>query len=319
MDRIAGVYMVVASLWIALSGPIVGWFADRASLPVSGLELAKGLLFVLATGLVLRAALRRWASRVEAAAVREHEAAERLREAEELRSAFLNGVSHQLRTPLTSIIGYGEIIERLCREERAAELEQLAHRLVVNADRLRGLVLDLLDTDALLRGIGHLQLRRTDIGNLIATVTADRDLGSRRLLLEGGAVEADVDPPKLERIIELLLDNAVKHTPPSAELLIRWERHGDDVRILVEDDGPGLADDIRRTVFEPFVQGRAAVDSPNPGVGIGLTLVDQYVRLHHGTATAENIASGGTRIALTFPATQPGPMINLHDEVAMAW
>lgn len=88
---------------------------------------------------------------------------------------------------------------------------------------------------------------------------------------------------------------------------------------MVEDDGPGLADDIRRTVFEPFVQGRAAVDSPNPGVGIGLTLVDQYVRLHHGTATAENVASGGTRIVLTFPATQPGPMINLDDEVAMAW
>src|SRR5690606_15491309 len=123
--------MVVASLWIVLSGPIVTWFADRATLPVSGLELAKELLFVLATGLVLRAALRRWASRVEAAAVREHEAAERLREAEELRSAFLNGVSHQLRTPLTSIIGYGEIIERLCRKERAAELEQFAHRLVV--------------------------------------------------------------------------------------------------------------------------------------------------------------------------------------------
>lgn len=319
VDRVTGTYLVVASAWILLSGPAATWFARVTSLPQGGLEVAKGLLFVLVTGLALRTALRRWAGRVEIAAAREHVAAEQLRQAQELRSAFLNGVSHQLRTPLTSIIGYGEILQRLCREDAAEDREELANRLVVNAERLRGLVLDLLDTDALLRGIGHLQIRRVDVGALITAVTSDHALGGRRLLLEGGSVEADVDPPKLERVVQLLLDNAVKHTPASAELIIRWSERGDHVQIVVEDDGPGLPDDILATIFQPFVQGRAATASANPGIGIGLTLVEQYVRLHHGTARAENLAPGGTRICLEFPSRQPEAAPALADAVSVRW
>ncbi len=222
-----------------------------------------------------------------------------------MRSTFLNGVSHELRTPLSSIVGYGSTIHRHAVDLTTEQVEGLAGRLVVNAERLERLVLDLLDTDALLRGVETVQVRRTDIGPLVRRAVSHTDPGDRTIDLDGPPLVAEVDGAKVERVIQLLLDNVVRHTSPTAGVMVRWGSRGTNLVLSVDDEGPGLAPDLSDRVFEPFVQGRPARDSARPGLGIGLTLVDQYVRLHHGRVVATNRPSGGAHIEVTLPIAQP--------------
>lgn len=305
VDGIVGTYFAVATLWILFSSPVAAWIGRHTVLTVPSLELGKGLAFVTVTGLVLRGVLRRWAQRIRAAADREREAADRLRQSEAVRSTFLNSVSHELRTPLSSIVGYGSTIHRHAANLTPEQVEELSGRLVANAERLERLVLDLLATDALLRGVETVQLRRTDIGPLVRRAVSQTDAGDRTIDLEGPPLLAEVDGAKVERVIQLLLDNVVRHTSATAGVVVRWGSRGTNLVLTVDDDGPGLAPDLSDRVFEPFVQGGPARDSPRPGLGIGLTLVDQYVRLHHGRVVATNGSSGGAHIEVTLPISQP--------------
>lgn len=305
VDRIVGVYFVVAALWIALSSPVAAWIGRHTVITVPSLEMGKGLAFVLVTGLVLRGVLRRWAGRIQAAADRERDVADRLRQSESVRTTFLNSVSHELRTPLSSIVGYGSTIHRHGDDLSREQVRQLAGRLVANAERLERLVLDLLDTDALLRGVETVQVRRTDIGPLVRRAVSHTDPGGRTIELEGPPLVAEVDGAKVERVIELLLDNVVRHTSDATDVMVRWSSQGRDLVLTVDDDGPGLAPELADRVFEPFVQGGSARDAARPGLGIGLTLVDQYVRLHHGRVVATNRPTGGAHIEVILPIAQP--------------
>ena len=300
VDRIVVTYLVVASCWILVTGPVSAWVADRVAVPVVAFELAKGLAFVVVTGIVLRIALRRWAGRVAAAAMREREATAGLQEAADLRSAFLNGVSHELRTPLTAIIGYADTVRTMCERGDLGEAAAMSDRLVASAGRLERLVLDLLDADALLRGMARPRLRTVDVGALVQRVVTAAELHDR-VTVQGGRLDADVDVAKFERIVWLLLDNARRHTPEGTAVTVRWDRRDGDLLLVVEDEGPGLPPEVAPRAFEPFVQGGAAARGHRPGTGIGLTLVDHYVRLHEGRVTAINRAEGGTRVTVEVP------------------
>lgn len=304
VDRVVVVYLVVAGAWILLSGPAAAWVSDRTGIGLLNLEIAKGLAFVTVTALALRVALRRWATRVEAAAMAERDAADRLRAAEHQRTTFLSGVSHELRTPLTAIVGFADTVQRLSAARHDDPTSLLAERLVANADRLERLVVDLLDVDAMLRGIGSVHFRRTDLHHLVTRVVATVDLEGRTLHLEGDPLDADVDVPKLERTVQILLDNVVKHAPGSRRVELRWLPADDDVLLAVRDDGPGLPDSVLEKVFVPFVQGEQAARAPSPGLGIGLTLVAQYARLHGGGVEASNHPDGGAEIRVRVPRRQ---------------
>lgn len=305
VDRIVAVYLVVAGAWIVLSGPAAAWVSDRTGLDLVSLETAKGLAFVTVTALALRFSLKRWATRVETAALAERDAADRLRAAERQRTTFLSGVSHELRTPLTAIVGFADTIKRLSSGREDDPTALLSERLVANADRLEALVIDLLDVDAMLRGIASVHFRRTELHHLVARVAATVDLGDRTLHLEGDPLDVDLDVPKFERTVQLLLDNVVKHAPAARWVEVRWGPLDDDVVLSVHDDGPGLPDGVLDRIFVPFVQGEPATRAPSPGLGIGLTLVAQFARLHGGDVAATNHAEGGAEIRVRVPRRQP--------------
>lgn len=301
VDRVVAAYLVAAALWIALSGPAAAWAARTLGVGQTSVEIIKGLAFVLGTAWALRSSLRRWALRVSATAWREREAADRLRQAEQLRSALLNGVSHELRTPLTSVIGYGHTVKRLCHARQFDQVEPLIDRLMVHADRLEALVVDLTDTDAMSRGMGQPQTQRVDIGELVRRVVDRIDTGTHQVELSGQPMTADVDVPKFERIIGMLVDNAVRHTPESTRVTVGWARQGPELVISIDDDGPGFPADPERRLFEPFVQGDDAAQGAKPGMGLGLTLVEHYVRLHTGRVTATSRPGGGTSMEVRIP------------------
>jgi signal transduction histidine kinase len=167
-----------------------------------------------------------------------------------------------------------------------------------NALKLQRLLSDLLDLDRLTRGALRPRLVATEIGDLVRRVVADSDfLHDRPVEVEVHQMVFKVDAPKVERILENLLSNAIKYSPEHSPLWVRVERVPDGAQITVEDLGPGVPEEFRAHMFEPFRQGENAV-SHAPGVGIGLSLVARFAELHKGTAWWEKRPGGGSRFCV---------------------
>lgn len=230
---------------------------------------------------------------------RERDAAERLRALDDMKNTFLAAVSHELRSPLTSILGLSLTLEqtRLPEEDQA----DLLGRLATNARKLDRLLKDLLDIDRLNRGIVTPNYRATDVGALVRRTVESLDLlGERPILVEADPVTIEVDPAKVERIVENLLANAARHTGPDTGIWVRVWEEPDGAVIAVEDDGPGVPKDLQDAIFEPFRQGPTT--SPHsPGTGIGLSLVAMFAELHGGRAWVQDRDGGGASFRVFLP------------------
>ncbi|MGQ0671100.1 MAG: PAS domain-containing sensor histidine kinase [Actinomycetota bacterium] len=232
------------------------------------------------------------------------EAAE-LRALDEMKNTFLRAVSHDLRTPLAAILGLAVTLEREDLQLDAAETKQMAGRIVVNARKLDRLVNDLLDIDRIGRGMVEPSLVETELDRLVREVVTGSDLiPGREVVIETEPVVVNVDPSKVERIVENLLANTARHTPPGSGVWVsvRPEEHG--VVIAVEDDGPGVPPEHRIEIFEPFQQGPGTPDH-SPGVGIGLALVARFAELHGGHAWVEDREGGGASFRVYLPEAPP--------------
>lgn len=232
---------------------------------------------------------------------RERDAADHLRRLDDLKNSLLSAVNHELRTPLTSIVGVAKTLHgRPVDDELLAVLTPL---LVRNADELQRLLDDLLDVDRVMNGTAGFAPARTDVRALVREVLDSTDLGRREIVVDLSPAEAVVDPVKFERIVSNLLRNAARHTPDDATVRIRLSGKG-TVRLTVADNGPGVPDDLKRSIFEPFVQGELR-DPHQPGTGVGLSLVRTFAELHGGRAWVEEVPGGGAAFHVEFPAGGP--------------
>jgi PAS domain S-box-containing protein len=223
------------------------------------------------------------------------------RRLEEVRDNILSAVSHELRTPLTSVLGFALTL-RERSELDAAVRHQITDELATQAERLERLLLDLLDVDRLRHGLVKLACERTDIAALVERVAAaiNRD---RSIDVHAAPLFANVDPAKVERIIENLLANAIKHTPPGTKIAASVAQADEGLLICVDDAGPGIPDEQKREIFELFTRGDNAADTP--GTGIGLALVAQFAALHGGKAWAQDNADGGASFRVLLPRRAP--------------
>ena len=235
---------------------------------------------------------------------REREATQRLRALDEMKNTFLEAVSHDLRTPLTSILGSALTLEQGAESLSREDGLDLIHRVAANARKLERLLADLLDLDRLQRGIIAPQRRPTDIGELVRQVAAESDLlAGRTVEIEAPSIVLALDAAKVERIVENLLANASRHTPDGSSLWVRVVPEDGGITIVVEDDGPGVPAELREAVFEPFRQGPASEPVHSPGVGVGLSLVARFAELHGGRAWVEERAGGGASFRVFLAAS----------------
>jgi len=231
---------------------------------------------------------------------REHDAAERLRALDEMKNTFLAAVSHELRSPLTSILGLSLTLDR-APTMGAEDREDLLRRLAANARKLDRLLKDLLDIDRLSRGIVSPQYRTVDLGALARrTIESLELLADRAILADVVPLFLTADPAKIERILENLLINAVRHTTADRTIWLRIQPADGGALIVVEDEGPGVPHELREVIFEPFRQGPTR--SPHsPGTGIGLSLVARFAELHGGRAWVEDREGGGASFRVFIP------------------
>jgi two-component system, OmpR family, sensor histidine kinase KdpD len=237
----------------------------------------------------------------------EREASARLRSLDELKNTFLQAVSHDLRTPLTSLLGSALTLDREDLELAHDVERDLVHRIAGNARKLERLVTDLLDLDRLSQGLLEPLRATVDLADVARNVVEESEVGfDREVTVDTVETIVAVDVPKVERIVENLLVNAARHTPAHARIWIRVRPSDDGAIVAVEDDGPGLPLEDRERVFGPFERGGSAA-AHAPGSGIGLTLVARFAELHGGRAWAEEREGGGASFLVWLPSGMDGP------------
>jgi PAS domain S-box-containing protein len=247
---------------------------------------------------------RRQTWQLERALEAEREESAELRALDETKNTFLAAVSHDLRTPLAAILGLAVTLH--AQPFDAEQTEDLARRIAANARKLDRIVSDLLDLDRLSRGIVAPELGSVDLGAVVAGVVGESEIVvGRDLSLQTEDVLVWADASMVERIVENLLVNAVRHTPPASPIWVRVRPDADGALIVVEDEGPGVPPEQRQEVFQPFRQ----VGAPEhaPGVGIGLALVAWFADLQDGRAWVEDGEHGGASFRVWLPSQPPTP------------
>jgi two-component system sensor histidine kinase BaeS len=226
-------------------------------------------------------------------------------EAEEAnRRRLLADLSHELRTPIAVIEGHLEAVLDGVYPADAAHLDP-----ILDETRVLDRLIDDLRTLSLAEA-GALALHReaTDLGHVIADVVAalrpraEAAGATIDAAVEAGLPELDLDPVRMHQVLSNLLDNAVRYTPSGGRIGVTASRRGGSVEVAVEDQGPGLAPDVRATLFDRFVK---AKDSP--GSGLGLAIAKAIVEAHGGRIRADAGPGGsGTVVAFSLPvAAEP--------------
>jgi K+-sensing histidine kinase KdpD len=237
---------------------------------------------------------------------------EALRRSDEVKTALLRAVSHDLRSPLTAIMAAGEALsaERIGDEDRRA----LAEAVAAESARLSKLVDQLLDLSRL-EG-GHAQ-PRPDWCSIEEVVTAAvEDLGERsglvRVALDPELPFVRADAAQLERAIANLLDNAVRFSVDD-RALVRGRALQGRVAIRVVDRGPGVPHGELERIFEPFYQGPD--DRPHEGSGLGLAIVRGLVEVNGGRVWAESMPGQGTTFVIELPLEPAAERAERHPQV----
>jgi two-component system sensor histidine kinase KdpD len=224
--------------------------------------------------------------------------AEALAEGNRMRTALLAAVSHDLRTPLASIKASVSSLRQSDVRWSAADQEALLATIEQNADRLDGLIGNLLDMSRVHTRSLQPFLRATTIDEVAPIALRGLDESAHlRLLVPDGLPLVLADPGLLERVLANLFSNALNHSPSSSPPVVRAYRLGEAVVLEVVDHGPGVPDHLKGRIFEPFQR----FDGRKAGVGLGLAVAKGFTEAMGGSIAAADTPDGGLTIRLTLP------------------
>ena len=232
--------------------------------------------------------------------------AEALREADRMKSTLVSAVSHELKTPLASLTATitglleGDLPwdETQARQELAAVAQDLS--------RLAGSIGSLLDLSRLEASEWRPHLERYELGEVLGTALSKLASGARArvsVFLPEGLPPVRVDFHQWVRVLEHLLGNALTYSGPDSPVRVGAKATPREVRMWVEDEGPGIPAEERGRVFDKFYRGKAA--SKAAGTGIGLAITHEIVRFHGGKIWLEEVQPHGARFLIALPRSAP--------------
>lgn len=281
----------VSSLELVTNGRVVGMLYVDEDTEISPAVRER---FLPALASLLAVALDR--ERLE----REARAAEELRLSDSVKTAILRAASHDLRSPLTAIRVAAESLASpsvtLNEEDRARQLDTVRRE----SARLDRLVANLLDLSRLEVGSTVSQPELVSLDELVGQAVAELGSGDRvRVELAAAPPLVEVDPVQVERVLVNLLENALRHSGPEAEVVVVITTAGEEAVVRVVDEGPGIpADDVER-VFEPFE--RLDGSGGRRGLGLGLTIARGFGEANGGRVWVEPRTERGAVFAVAFP------------------
>lgn len=229
------------------------------------------------------------------------------------KSQFVTALSHEIRTPLQSITGFTEHLQTLdlTPEQRVTALRHIeaaaAHILALVDD-----VLDLARVEADSLPIDRQPVALdTVVNSSLELLRPSLDQAQITIDRRGPDAVIHADPRRLRQVLLNLLANAVRFSPRKGQIGILTERSARQIRIIIIDHGPGIAEDLLPRLFIPF--DRLGTDARHPrGAGIGLVLARRLTEAMHGTLTLTSTLGEGTRITVTMPTAEPAPSTVHH-------
>lgn len=218
-----------------------------------------------------------------------------LRRSDELKTALLRSVSHDLRTPLTSIIAAGTALASPTLTE--GERQELSEGVVAEGERLSRLVENLLDVSRLESGSAEPRLEPVDLPGVLeaARESLGGDAGAVKLRIGAEIPALTADPVQLERAFANLFANAVRHGG-GQPVLVRSGRVGGDLVVRVVDQGPGIPEPERERIFQPFYR-----RGGGGGSGLGLPIARGFVEANGGGIAVESVPGQGSTFVVSFP------------------
>jgi len=256
----------------------------------------------------LSAALNGMLAQIQQALASSESSAEKARGSEERMRRFITDASHELRTPLTTIRGFAE----LYRQGAARDVAMLLSRIESEASRM-GLLVDDLLLLARLNVQRPLEHNRVDLLALASDAVHDgQAIDPNRSItlqvLDGpGTPEVVGDEPRIRQVLSNLVANALQHSPPSADVVVRVGTEGDDAVLEVADKGPGMNGQDASRVFERFYRTDSSRARASGGTGLGLSIVDSLVRAHGGVVDLKTAPGEGCCFRVTLPRVSDVP------------
>jgi two-component system sensor histidine kinase GlrK len=228
----------------------------------------------------------------------------RLEEFETQKNRFLRHVSHELKTPLTALREGAELLH----DEVAGPLTPVQRQVVGimrdNSVKLQRLIEELLDYQRALHAAASLEVKTIVLDTLVADAARAHQLAAAkkglRLALDAQHATLDADPEKLRSIVDNLISNAVKFTPPGGTITVKARAEAGEASIEVMDSGPGVPPEERESIFNLFFRGKTKADGGVKSSGLGLAIARELVEAHGGRISVVAGAVGG-HFRVTLP------------------
>jgi PAS domain S-box-containing protein len=238
----------------------------------------------------------------------ERRAFKQMEEIDTFKGNFVATASHELRTPMTNIVGYAELLQDgLATDAPRGVLDDYIDRLGTNSERMITLIEELLTFSRVESSELDLHFQPTDVNELVSgAIRGLESLISRSdisvsLELPETAVSVLVDPFNFERVLINLIGNAIKFSAPGAQVRVAVSATSGMVDFLVEDDGIGMSPEVVSQIFTPFYRAPEAARRQIQGTGLGMPIVQGIVRAHSGTILVESEEGVGTKCSVSIP------------------
>lgn len=235
---------------------------------------------------------------------------EKTREISELKSYFVASVSHDLKTPLSAI----KIFTELLQNENITKEKSQKYFAVLEGEteRLRRMIENILNYSKIEKGLKQYSFRKTDL-NKTANEVTDRmnyELGMKNFTvdncIESGSLFINADPEAVTSVLENLISNSIKYSGNKKYIKISTHRKNGEAELTVEDSGTGISENNLRHIFDPYYRETSVESSGIKGAGLGLSIVRNIVNEHKGSINVKSTEGEGSKFTITFPVYQNG-------------
>jgi signal transduction histidine kinase len=217
---------------------------------------------------------------------------------------FINVASHELNTPVTSLIGFTHLLQNRLKKQGDEESLRFLATIIRQLNKLTRLIDDMLDISRAQQGKLRYQEELFDLDALVQETIGNLQAGTitHRLLLEGStAAQVCGDSDRVGQVLINLITNAVKFSPTADKVIVRVTKDDENVMVSVQDFGIGIAAAHHKQIFERFYQVTGAAEKTQPGLGIGLYISSEIIKRHHGHIWVESKKDTGSTFSFSLP------------------